>query len=60
MSDDTAVSDILEVCRASLSRLILIKPIELGCICNKSMQQQVTHLPRHCVQIFPCVGIVQL
>lgn len=29
MSDDTAVSDILEVCRASLSRLTLIKPIEL-------------------------------
>lgn len=26
VSDDTAVSDILEVCGASLSRLILIKP----------------------------------
>lgn len=37
VSDDTAVSDILEVCRASLSRLILIKPVSSGWICNNHM-----------------------
>ena len=63
VSNDTAVCDILEFWGASLSRLILIKPVSCVCICSKSLQQLVIYLlscGRRLMVCFTCAAVVRM